>query len=166
MPRLGSVESVNHWRSVTLSILKKDAAEHMQIQTAQTTEQVFSRINKILDAITKDTAPKSNSIGNTTTEARDQALRQLINNAIELSRLLVVQKAVFEVWMPEILHHQQVMFNHATMEDIGGEDEESLVQREICCVTLPGIIKRGDEYGAQLQFRNVISRARVLCSLE
>lgn len=166
MPGLGSVESVNHWRSVTLSILRRDAAEHMQVQTAATAEQVGNRINKILDAITTDTAAKSNSSGNTTVEARDQALRQLINNAIELSRLLVVQKAVFEVWMPEIVHHQQAMFDHTTMEDIGGEDEESLVQREICCVTLPGIIKRGDENGAQLQFRNVISKARVLCSLE
>lgn len=80
--------------------------------------------------------------------------------------LLVVQKAVFEVWIPEILPRQQVIFDHGTMEDIGGEDEENLIQRNICCVTFPGIIKRGDENGGQLQFRNVISRARVLCSAE
>lgn len=164
---LGSVESVNHWRSVTLSILKKEAAEHMQVQTTQINEHVVINVNRILDAITTDTATAATSGGSSvTTEARDQSLRQLINNAIELSRLLVVQKAAFKVWMPEIVHHQRVMFDHATMEDIGGEDEESLIQRDICCVTFPGIIKRGDENGAQLQFRNVISKARVLCSPE
>lgn len=97
---------------------------------------------------------------------RDQALRVLVNSSIELSRHLGVQKAVFQVSMPEILPHQKVMFDHSTMEDIGGEDEESLIQREICCVTFPGIIKRGDETGGHLQFRNVISKARVLCTPE
>lgn len=77
-----------------------------------------------------------------------------------------VQKAVFKVSMPEILPYQKIMFDAATMEDIGGEDEEHLAGREICCVTFPGIIKRGDENGGQLQFRNFISKARVLCSPE
>lgn len=150
---------------MTLATLKKEAMEHMQGQTAQTVEGVVFRANRILDAITTDTATKGSS-GGTTIEAKDQTLRLLVNNAIELSRLLVVQKAVFEIWMPEIVPHQRVLFDYATMEDIGGEDEESLAQREICCVTSPGIVKRGDENGAQLQYRNVISKARVLCSSE
>lgn len=151
-------------------MLKRDAAHNMQVQTAQTAEDVVTRIDRALDSITTDTAARaggsSNITASTNTDARNQALRQLVISAIELSRLLVVQKAVFEVWMPDILPHQQVIFDHGTMEDIGGEDEENLVQREICCVTFPGIIKRGDENGGQLQFRNVISRARVLCSAE
>lgn len=54
------------------------------------------------------------------------------------------------------------------MEDIGGEelDEDGLAEREICCVTFPGIIKTGDENGGQLHYRNVIAKARVLCSPE
>ncbi|KUI57698.1 hypothetical protein VP1G_05027 [Cytospora mali] len=165
----GSVVSVNQWRSVTLAMLKKDAAHNMQVQTTQTAEDVVTRIEKTLDSITTDTsgsASGSNTTAANSTDARNQALRQLVNSAIELSRLLVMQKAVFEVWMPNIVPHQQIMFDHNTMEDIGGEDEENLVQREICCVTFPGIIKRGDENGGQLQFRNVISKARVLCSAE
>ncbi|KUI74043.1 hypothetical protein VM1G_09352 [Cytospora mali] len=165
----GSVESVNQWRSVTLAMLKKDAAHNMQVQTTQTAEDVVTRIERTLDSITTDTSGRaggSNTAAATSTDARNQALRQLVNSAIELSRLLVMQKAVFEVWMPNIVPHQQIMFDHDTMEDIGGEDEENLVQREICCVTFPGIIKRGDENGGQLQFRNVISKARVLCSAE
>lgn len=138
----------------------------MRVHTTQTTVDIVSKINGILDAVTTGAAAKTSSSGNAIIDARDQALRQLINNSIELSRLLVVQKAVFEVWMPDIMPHQQVLFDHATMEDIGGEDEESLVHREICCVTFPGVIKRGDENGSQLQFKNVISKARVLCGPE
>lgn len=153
---IGAPEAVNQWRSQTLTILRKEAPQKMQAQTSHVAEEVITRVNRILDAIT-DTK---------STETRDQALRVLVNSSIELSRHLGVQKAVFQVSMPEILPHQKVMFDHSTMEDIGGEDEESLIQREICCVTFPGIIKRGDETGGHLQFRNVISKARVLCTPE
>lgn len=103
-----------------------------------------------------------------TSTARDSALRVLIKNSIELARLLVVQKARLRVYMPSILPHQQVLFEPATMEDIGGEeeDEENLASREICCVVFPGVIKHGDENGGHMQLRNVIVKARVLCSPE
>lgn len=58
------------------------------------------------------------------------------------------------------------MFDPVTMEDIGGEDDDKLNEREICCVAFPGVVKRGDENGGHLQWRNVISKARVLCSPE
>lgn len=159
----GATEPVNQWRSLTLTILKREATQKMAEQTTQLAEEVVSRISRVLDSIT---AVDNSTTVTTTTETRDQALRVLVNNSIELSRQLVVQKAVFEVWMPELLPHQKVLFDHVTMDDIGGEDEENLVDREICCVTFPGIIKRGDENGGQLQYRNVISKARVLCSPE
>lgn len=167
--RTGSIESVNQWRSVTLAILKKEAVQKMQVQTMQTADDVVAHVNRVVDSLASDSAANtdsSNAPASASTDARDQALRHLVSSAIELSRLLVVQKAVFDVWMPEIVPHQQIIFDHATMEDIGGEDEDSLVQREIFCVTFPGLIKQGDENGGQLQFRNIISKARVLCSPE
>ncbi|KAJ4307169.1 hypothetical protein N0V88_000548 [Collariella sp. IMI 366227] len=151
-----SPESMNQWRSFTLAILKKEASEKLQTSTAAVVDTVVTKVNTILSAITNTKS----------TEARDQGLQALVNSAIELSRLLAVQKAVFRVEMPEILPHQRTMFDPETMEDIGGEDEETLADREICCVTFPGIIKRGDENGGQLQYKNVISRAKVLCSPE
>lgn len=141
---------------MTLGILKKEADPKMEKETATITQSVLIKVNDLLDAIT-DTK---------SSESRDQALRVLVGSAIELSRLLVAQRAIFKVSMPEILPHQQIMFDSSTMEDIGGEDEDSLEDREICCVTFPGIIKRGDESGGHLQYRNVISKARVLCSPE
>ena len=151
-----SHESANQWRSLTLTILKKDASEKLKRETATVVDAVVSRVNTLLDAVTNTTA----------TEARDQGLQALVASAIDLSRLLAVQKAVFRVEMPEILPHQRTMFDAETMEDIGGEDEDSLADREICCVTFPGITKRGDESGGHLQYRNVISKAKVLCSPE
>ncbi|KAL7823532.1 hypothetical protein V8C26DRAFT_425606 [Trichoderma gracile] len=102
------------------------------------------------------------------TTARDSALRVLVKNSIELARLLVVQKARLRVYMPSILPHQQVLFEPDTMEDIGGEEDEddSLASREISCVVFPGVIKHGDENGGHMQYRNVIVKARVLCSPE
>lgn len=151
-----SPETINQWRSLTLTILKKAAGEKMQAETASITDTVTSRVNDMLDAITDTRA----------TEPRDQGLRALVGSAIELSRLLAVQKAVLKVRMPEILPHQRVMFDASTMEDIGGEDEDGLAERDICCVTFPGIIKIGDESGGHLQYRNVITKSRVLCSPE
>ncbi|KAK4194750.1 hypothetical protein QBC40DRAFT_259677 [Triangularia verruculosa] len=151
-----SPEMMNQWRSLTLAILQKDASGKLQRETATIVDALVAKINGLLDEITSS---KSN-------DARDQGLRSLISSAIDLSRLLDVQKAAFTVHMPEVLPHQQILFDAETMEDIGGEDEESLFQREISCVTFPGIIKSGDESGGHLQYRNVISKARVLCCPE
>ena len=97
-------------------------------------------------------------------ETRDQALRALINSSIELSRLLRVQKAVFTITMPSLEGHQRTMFDKESMEDIGGEDEDMLSDRELCCVTFPGIVKAGDENGERGYLRNVVAKIRVLCA--
>ncbi|EAA26688.1 hypothetical protein GE21DRAFT_3493 [Neurospora crassa] len=151
-------ESINQWRALTLSILKREADQKLQAETAAIIDAFVNKTNNLLGDITE--------VDTKAIEARNQGLRHLVNGAIDMSRLLVVQKAIFKVNMPEILPHQRVLFDAATMEDIGGEDEENLSDREICCVTFPGIIKQGDESGGQLQWTNVITKARVLCSPE
>ncbi|KAI1210449.1 uncharacterized protein F4807DRAFT_66639 [Annulohypoxylon truncatum] len=153
---LSSVEAVNQWRATTLTMLRKEATRRMQEETTLTIESVISKVNHILDAITDANA----------TDARDHALRTLVHGAVELARLLVVQKATFKVYMPKVIPHQRTLFEASTMEDIGAEDEESLSGREICCVTFPGIIKKGDENGSHPQFTNVVAKARVLCTPE
>ncbi|KAM3483174.1 hypothetical protein MY8738_003369 [Beauveria namnaoensis] len=119
--------------------------------------------------------------------ARDAALRVLVNNSIELARRLVVQKAVLRVFMPTMRppHERPVLFEASTMEDVGGgadDDEEDEDEdgeggeagtagggrrrREVWCVVFPGVVKQGDEHGAQMQYRNVICKAKVLCRQE
>lgn len=151
-----SDEPINQWRSSTLTLLRREAPSHLTTQTAAHTERVIARISTLLTSLTSAAS----------TPARDTALRVLVNNSVELSRLLVVQKAVLRVYMPGILPHQRVVFEAEMMEDLGGEDEEALGGREICCVAFPGIVKHGDENGGHLQYRNVIAKARVLCSPE
>ncbi|KIH91476.1 hypothetical protein SPBR_01349 [Sporothrix brasiliensis 5110] len=157
-PFAGTAEPINQWRALTLDIVSKDSAQQLQAETTRVVDQVVTRVNDVLDAITDVQR----------TDARDHTLRQLVTSALELARLLVIQKAVFRVIMPSIVPHQQVLFDAATMEDIGGEedDDDGLSLREIACVTFPGIIKRGDETGSHLQYTNVICKARVLCAAE
>lgn len=154
--KAGSVEAVNQWRAMTLTMLRKEATPRMQEETALVTESVISRVNHILGAITDASA----------TSTRDHALRALVHNSVDLARSLVVQKATFKIYMPKILPHQRTFFETSTMEDIGAEDEENLTGREISCVTFPGIIKIGDEDGNHPQFTNVVAKARVLCNTE
>ncbi|KAI3555297.1 hypothetical protein CABS01_12414 [Colletotrichum abscissum] len=159
-----SPEAINNWRSTTLALLQREADSKMQAETLAATDRVIARVNRILDAVT-DAVPAPPATGETT-NPRDAGLRALVGSAADLARQLAVQKAVFRVHMPDIVPHQQTRFDAATMEDIGGEDEEALSQRDIACVTFPGIIKRGDENGGHMQYQNVIAKARVLCSPE
>ncbi|KAI0472449.1 hypothetical protein F4859DRAFT_105749 [Xylaria cf. heliscus] len=153
---LSSAEAVSEWRAMTLSMLRKEGVPKMQQETDAVTQNVVSRINRILNSITDAKA----------TDLRDQALKVLVTNSISLARLLVAQKALLKVTMPRILPHQRVLFEADTMDHIGEEDEDGLTFREIRCVTFPGIIKTGDENGKHLQYRNVIAKATVLCNSE
>lgn len=150
----GSIESMNQWRSTTLAILRKEAPRILQTETASLVESVTRSVNRILGSISDVQS----------SESRDQSLRALISNAIDLSRLLRVQKAIFSITMPSIEAHQRTMFDSETMEDLGGEDEDTLHEREIRCVTFPGIVKAGDENGERGHLRNVVAKIRVLCA--
>lgn len=145
---------MNQWRSTTLALIRKEAAQKLQSETATVVEAVVARVNCILSSI-------SDVQGS---ESRDQSLRALIISSIDLSRLLRVQKAVFTIIMPSIEGYQRTMFDTECMEDIGGEDEETLHEREICCVTFPGIVKSGDENGESSHLRNVVAKTRVFCA--
>ncbi len=145
---------MNQWRSTTLAILRKEGPQKLASETTAIVEALVTQINTITDSISDIQR----------SETRDQSLRALINSSIELSRLLRVQKAVFSVMMPSIEGHQRTMFDPDSMEDIGGEDEDTLSEREIRCVTFPGIVKAGDENGERMNLRNVVAKIRVLCA--
>ena len=144
---------MNQWRSTTLSMLRKES-QKLQSSTTAVIDGIISQVNSIMDGIS-DTKH---------TEARDQALRSIISSSIELSRQLRVQKAVFSIMMPSIVDYQKTMFDADSMEDIGGEDEDQLNDREIRCVTFPGIVKAGDENGERSHLKNVVAKIRVLCA--
>ncbi|KAF7927076.1 hypothetical protein BELL_0113g00190 [Botrytis elliptica] len=150
----GPEDAMNQWRSTTLGILLKEAPEKLKSETTTVVNTVVAQLNSLLDPI----------FDVQSTEARDQSLKTIINAAIDLSRLLRVQKAVFSIMMPIIEEHQQTMFDEERMEDIGGEDEDTLNEREISCVTFPGIMKAGDENGERNHLVNIVAKMKVLCA--
>ncbi|RAL59441.1 hypothetical protein DID88_006815 [Monilinia fructigena] len=150
----GSEEAMNQWRSTTLAIVLKEAPEKLKTETATVVDTVVAQVNSLLDWICDVQS----------TEARDQSLKIIINSAIDLSRLLRVQKAVFSIMMPMVEDHQRTMFDEESMEDIGGEDEDTLSEREISCVTFPGILKAGDENGERNHLINIVTKMKVLCA--
>lgn len=146
------VDNVNQWRSITLTILRKEPAS-LETSTIGVLDFIITQTNEIMD----------NMSDTKSTPTRDQSLRAMVVDAVDLARLLRVQRAVFTVSMPVVEDVQEIPFDASHMEDIGGEDEETLNERKIRCVTFPGIIKEGDENGEHTQLRNIIAKARVLC---
>ncbi|CAG8976189.1 hypothetical protein HYALB_00009502 [Hymenoscyphus albidus] len=152
----GPEESINQWRSTTLSLLRKSAPALLAPQTNALIATITTKLNDLLSSVS-DSQPS---------ESRDSSLRTLLISAIELSRLLRSQKAVFSVNMPVLEEHQRTMFESGEMEDVGGEDEEELILREIRCVVFPGVVKWGDECGEKGWLRNVVVKVKVLCLMD
>ncbi|PFH59989.1 hypothetical protein XA68_11603 [Ophiocordyceps unilateralis] len=142
-------EAVNQWRCSTLALLDQSPDEFLlRSETTALIDSVVSRINSLLDGLLCTSCNAS----------RDGALRVLVNKAVDLGRLLAVQRAVLRV--DDGIGSD---FDAASMEDVGGLDEDALPACRLVCLVFPALIKHGDENGAQMQLRNVISKARVLC---
>ncbi|KFY25321.1 hypothetical protein V493_04704, partial [Pseudogymnoascus sp. VKM F-4281 (FW-2241)] len=151
----GSGGDVNQWRSSTLGLInKKGSLDNLGVKTEEVAASVVREATAILEGIT-DVEQDG---------GREVALRALVLEAIGLSRMLRVQKAIFKPIMTVVEGHQINIFDAETMDDIGGEDEETLEGRDILCMTFPGVLKEGDEKGERMQLRNVIARAKVVCS--
>ncbi|ELQ37127.1 hypothetical protein OOU_Y34scaffold00618g17 [Pyricularia oryzae Y34] len=158
-----------------------NASEKMQEGAARQTNAIIARINRLLSGITTDqsTTAAASTVQNTALRgpsptpldpvARETSLRQLITTAIDLACQLSVQRALFRVFLPTATAanaDKQTVFDPARMEDVGGLlDEDSLAAGPaVRCAMFPGVVKRGDENGGNLQqYENVISKARVLC---
>lgn len=133
--------------------MKKDALEKLRAGTESHVETVVQEIKTALNSIMDLPNP----------ELWSQSLQTIVTDAIELSRLLRVQKAAFRVKTPPMIKDQPTYFDTQSMEDVGGEDGPGLEKRRIRCVTFPGIIKEGDENGFSVHLTNVVAKARVLC---
>lgn len=145
-----SDEAINQWRVSTLALLR-EAPQLLHAETGALVDAVVAHTMRILDAVTAPPSAEPSAAAPLRPDAR----------AVDLARLLAVQKAVLRVLPPPA--RRGLRFDAAAMEHIGGEDDD-LAARHVCCVVFPGLVKHGDESGGQLQLRNVIAKARVLCS--
>ena len=146
----------NQWRAATLGALNmKSLSSDLEWRMEQVIHAVGKEVMDVLGAITiAEGLP---------TESMASQLHVLVKEAITLSRTMRVQKAHFTLWMPIIRQHELHHFDAEMMEDIGGEDEDSLQGREVRCITFPGVVKEGDENGERMELRNCIAKAKVLC---
>ena len=147
---------VNQWRAATLGALNtKSLSSDLEWRMEQVIHAVGKEVMDLLGAITTTEGLPAESMAS--------QLHVLVKEAITLSRTLRVQKAHFTLWMPIIRQHELHHFDAEMMEDIGGEDEDSLQGREVRCITFPGVVKEGDENGERMELRNCIAKAKVLC---
>ncbi|RCI13253.1 hypothetical protein L249_0346 [Ophiocordyceps polyrhachis-furcata BCC 54312] len=156
-------EAINQWRSSTLALLQSPTSVLLQAQTTTLADTVVNRINLLLEALLGTTSSSSSSQSPSQT-SRDSSLAVLVNKAIDLARLLAVQRAVLRVDLEQPSSDDALPpFDADSMEDVGELDEDALPASRVACLVFPALIKRGDENGAQMQLRNVIAKARVLC---
>lgn len=151
----GDMVSPNHLRSTTLSAIHK--AQSMEVTEASS--HIVGRIGKCVEDIACETMELELS------ETSKASLNSILESAVDLARLLRIQKALFTAVMPVLEPHHVNKFDAEMMEDVGGEDDIALEGQEIKCIVFPGLVKQGDISGQHTSdLRNVIAKARVLCS--
>lgn len=160
-------EVMRRWRAQTMGILRRASGRDpgMVRETERVTAEVIAAVNAILEEMTVPPIAPS--------EARDQGLAAVVAAAVDLARLLAVQRAQFTVVFPELLPYRRTVFDPQTMEDVGGgggedddDDDGAGGGREVSCVVFPGVVKRGDERGGRMEWRNVVAKMRVVCRQE
>lgn len=136
----------NRWRSSTLDALRQSEGINEPLEKAAS--GIAEMICITLQAIT--------DVENS--EARLSSLKSIIHRAISLAHLIRVQQAQYQFVLP----HPEERFDATSMEDISDETEGE-VERTVRCATYPAITKLTDEDGNQLDERNVVVKAKVLC---
>ncbi|KAK0740566.1 hypothetical protein B0T18DRAFT_431860 [Schizothecium vesticola] len=101
-------ELMRRWRAQTMGILRRASGRDsaMLRETERVTAEVVATVNGILEEMTVPPIPPS--------EARDQGLAVVVAAAVDLARLLAVQRAQFTVVFPELLPYQRTV----TAEDL------------------------------------------------
>ena len=147
---IGPPESVNQWRSLTLTIVRHSHDSTLQSTAVALVDALLDRINDLLSALTATAVEDT---------ARSRGLRAILERAVDLARLFRVQRAQFTV---EMLHtgtfldssdddesRPKILFDSQSMDEISGEDVDE-ERRPIRCVIFPGVWKTGDEQGANV----------------
>ena len=151
---LASSPDFNQWRSLTLSIIERDEQGHLAKHT-----------EGLLDSIQADAGSAlGEMIATELTSSQMTSLRVILENAVKAARLIRRQRASFVFELPRVSAEREALFDGNVMEDVSGEDEEELRGRKVQCATFPAVYKLGDERGENMHLRNVIFKARVLCT--
>ena len=142
------------WRSLTLGIIDQDERGYHIEHTRRTLNSMQANIETTLSELTATEM----------TVLQRSSLRTILENAVKIARLVRRQHARFVFELPKVSAEREALFDGQVMEDVSGEEEEELKGRKVQCATFPAVYKLGDEKGDNMHLRNVIFKARVLCT--
>ncbi|KAL9062861.1 MAG: hypothetical protein Q9157_008578 [Trypethelium eluteriae] len=142
------------WRSLTFGIIDQDDHGDVTEHTRKTLDSMQAVIEEALSQLTA-TEPST---------SQRTSLRTILENSARIARLVRRQRAHFVFELPKVSAERKAVFDGKVMEDVNGEDEEELKGTKVQCATFPAVYKLGDERGENMHLRNVIFKARVLCT--
>jgi len=131
------------WRYLTVNILDKLKDERVAATTSNLAENIGDQVEQALQEL----------LGVTPSATREQGIRSILRNAIDLAHLFQVQRAVFEFELPTANPHKSVLFDNDTMEDEFGQETPEMGGKYISFATFPAVVKYGDERGDNVSFR-------------
>lgn len=133
------VVAYNRWRATTFDIICHDEAMPPFVHSAA--NKVVAETCKVLDSVS----------ATTTSEAQTDMLRNVVGRLIALSHSLRMQRALYEVRLPE----PDTSFDAATMEEVSDE-YDGPEERKIRCALFPLVAK-----SSSLGPVNIVFKARV-----
>lgn len=137
----------NKWRATTLDSVRN--SEPMGPAVDRAARQLAGNACVALDGITDLDR----------VEAKVASLQSTIKRAITLAHLFRIQRSQFEVKLPTL----NDPFDPETMENTAF-DSDAQAGSALSCAVFPAVLKMGDERGENIQWRNVVLKARVLCA--
>ncbi|KAH9827623.1 hypothetical protein Tdes44962_MAKER00349 [Teratosphaeria destructans] len=138
----------NRWRSVTLDVIRH--TNSLQEATEAVGMSMVESICAVLAAVSDVAASDSQRL----------SLNHIIRRAISLAHSFHVQRAQYEFTLPTA----GSSFRGEIMDDIAAEDGDLGQCRPIRCATFLSVVKVGDEFGDSLHLRNVLVKAKALCT--
>ena len=137
----------NRWRASTFDTLRQadGIKEPVESSAAALAEMICIVLKSITDV--EDS------------EARLSSLKTIVLRAISLAHQIRVQQSQYLFTLPS----PGDQFDMTSMDDIN-EDVDGDVKRTIRCATFPAIFKLSDEDGVLLDEKNVVVKAKVLCT--
>ncbi|KAL9087725.1 MAG: hypothetical protein Q9165_006492 [Trypethelium subeluteriae] len=142
------------WRSLTFGIIDQDDQGDVTEHARRTLNSIQAGVEVALSQLTA-TEPSA---------SQRTSLRTILENSARIAMLVRKQRAQFVFELPKVSVEKKAIFDGTFMEDVNGEDEEELKGTKVQCATFPAVYKLGDERGENMHLRNVIFKARVLCT--
>ena len=140
-------DTYHRWRAMTFDTLRQSDSIKEPVESAAS--GISEMICITLEAVTDVDE----------SETRLPSLKAIIQRVISLAHLIRVQRAQYEFVLPS----PGEAFDPLSMDDISDIiDSES--EQHVRCAAFPALIKVGDEEGDELEPRNVVVKARVLCN--